>query len=74
MPTNHIIQNKGVAALVERVNINKILERNSDEPLARFTIIKFVKLGVTAIGFSQHHTIGISAFFFRISKSVLRAF
>lgn len=63
MPTDHVIQNKGVFALVDRVDIAKILERDSDEPLARIRLTKFVKLGATAIGFSQHHSIGMTISF-----------
>lgn len=62
MPTNHVIQNKGVAALVDDVKISKILELGSDEPLIRFKVTKFIKLGVTAIGLSQHHSIGTFPF------------
>lgn len=58
MPSTRVIQNQGVASLVEKVDIDKILEPHSDEPLARFTMVKFVKTGLTAIGFSQYHTIG----------------
>lgn len=58
MPDNRVIQNQGVASLVEKVNVTKILRPYNDEPLARFTIIYFVKIGYTAIGFSQYHPLG----------------
>ena len=58
MPDNRVIQNKVVGSLVRALDMKLVLAPHSDEPLARFTITRFAKLGSTAIGFSQYHPIG----------------